>query len=104
MMATLLLSQGTPMILAGDELGHSQGGNNNADAQHTCITATSLHTGGVQVLMVDGAVRFVSENIDTGDLTATTPNRNNPNTRGRSPYGVWGALGTKRGGETIGEF
>ncbi|MDJ1015474.1 MAG: glycogen debranching protein GlgX [Paracoccaceae bacterium] len=30
MMATLLLSQGTPMILAGDELGHSQGGNNNA--------------------------------------------------------------------------
>ncbi len=30
LMATLLLSQGTPMILAGDELGHSQGGNNNA--------------------------------------------------------------------------
>jgi glycogen operon protein len=30
MMATLLLSQGTPMILAGDELGNSQGGNNNA--------------------------------------------------------------------------
>jgi glycogen operon protein len=29
-MATLLLSQGTPMILAGDELGNSQGGNNNA--------------------------------------------------------------------------
>ncbi|EPX76096.1 glycogen debranching protein GlgX [Salipiger mucosus] len=33
MMATLLLSQGTPMILAGDEIGHSQGGNNNAYAQ-----------------------------------------------------------------------
>jgi isoamylase len=30
MMATLLLSQGTPMILAGDEMGHSQSGNNNA--------------------------------------------------------------------------
>jgi glycogen operon protein len=30
MMATLLLSQGTPMILAGDEIGNSQGGNNNA--------------------------------------------------------------------------
>ena len=30
MMATLLLSQGTPMILAGDEFGNSQGGNNNA--------------------------------------------------------------------------
>jgi glycogen operon protein len=33
MMATLLLSQGTPMILAGDEMGHTQRGNNNAYAQ-----------------------------------------------------------------------
>ena len=33
MMATLLLSQGTPMILAGDELGHTQNGNNNAYCQ-----------------------------------------------------------------------
>ncbi|HEX5314213.1 MAG TPA: glycogen debranching protein GlgX [Gammaproteobacteria bacterium] len=32
-LATLLLSQGTPMILAGDEFGHSQGGNNNAYCQ-----------------------------------------------------------------------
>lgn len=30
MMATLLFSQGTPMILAGDEIGHTQSGNNNA--------------------------------------------------------------------------
>ena len=33
MLATLMLSQGVPMLLAGDELGHSQGGNNNAYAQ-----------------------------------------------------------------------
>ncbi len=33
LMATLLLSQGTPMILAGDEIGNSQGGNNNAYCQ-----------------------------------------------------------------------
>jgi len=33
MMATLMLSQGTPMLLAGDEFGHSQQGNNNAYAQ-----------------------------------------------------------------------
>jgi isoamylase len=31
--ATLLLSHGTPMILAGDEFGNSQGGNNNAYCQ-----------------------------------------------------------------------
>lgn len=33
MLATLMLSQGTPMILAGDELGNSQAGNNNAYCQ-----------------------------------------------------------------------
>lgn len=38
MLATLLLSQGTPMLLAGDEFGHSQQGNNNAYAQDNEIT------------------------------------------------------------------
>ncbi|GMV63465.1 MAG: glycogen operon protein GlgX homolog [Parvibaculum sp.] len=33
MMATLLLSQGVPMLLAGDELGHTQNGNNNPYCQ-----------------------------------------------------------------------
>lgn len=33
LLATLLLSRGTPMLLAGDEIGNSQGGNNNAYAQ-----------------------------------------------------------------------
>ena len=33
MLATLFLSQGTPMLLAGDEIGNTQGGNNNAYAQ-----------------------------------------------------------------------
>lgn len=33
MLATLLFSQGTPMLLAGDEFGNSQDGNNNAYAQ-----------------------------------------------------------------------
>ena len=33
LLATLLLAQGTPMLAAGAELGHSQGGNNNAYCQ-----------------------------------------------------------------------
>ncbi|WP_312410873.1 glycogen debranching protein GlgX [Shinella sp.] len=33
MIATLMLSQGVPMLLGGDELGNSQGGNNNAYCQ-----------------------------------------------------------------------
>ncbi len=38
MLATLFLSQGTPMLLAGDEIGHSQQGNNNAYCQDNEIT------------------------------------------------------------------
>lgn len=37
LMATLLLSQGTPMLLAGDEIGHTQQGNNNAYCQDNDI-------------------------------------------------------------------
>ena len=33
LLATLLLAQGTPMLLMGDEVGRSQGGNNNAYCQ-----------------------------------------------------------------------
>jgi glycogen operon protein len=37
-LATLLLSQGAPMLLAGDEIGHSQKGNNNAYCQNNELT------------------------------------------------------------------
>jgi glycogen operon protein len=33
LLATLVFSQGTPMLLAGDEIGHTQRGNNNAYCQ-----------------------------------------------------------------------
>ena len=38
LLATLLLSRGTPMITAGDEFGRTQNGNNNAYAQDNEIT------------------------------------------------------------------
>ena len=38
MLATLLLSQGVPMLLGGDEIGRSQGGNNNAYCQDNEIS------------------------------------------------------------------
>jgi glycogen operon protein len=37
-LATLLLSQGVPMIVAGDEMGRTQGGNNNAYCQDNEIS------------------------------------------------------------------
>ena len=38
LLATVLLAQGTPMLAAGDELGHSQGGNNNPYCQDNTTT------------------------------------------------------------------
>ena len=61
----------------------------------------SHHPGGVNGLLADGAVRFFSETIDTGDLTATEPALTG---NGESPYGVWGALGSRSGGEALGAF
>jgi prepilin-type processing-associated H-X9-DG protein len=61
-------------------------------------TATSEHDGGVHVSMADGSVRFINNSIDSGNQAAIAPAAT---AGGRSPYGVWGALGTKREGESV---
>ena len=43
LLATLLFSHGTPMLLAGDEFGNGQGGNNNAYAQDNEIGWLDWH-------------------------------------------------------------
>jgi hypothetical protein len=69
----------------------------------------SFHPGGVNLALADASVTFVSETIDTGDLSCPQPSSvpvcptlNNP--PGTSPYGVWGALGSKDGGEAPSQF
>jgi len=56
----------------------------------------SYHPGGVNLLLGDGSVHFISSTINTGDLT------HGEVTSGPSPYGVWGALGTASGTDSIG--
>lgn len=58
----------------------------------------SFHAGGVQIGMADGSVRFISDTIDAGNQAAVAPTTGNG---GLSPYGVWGGLGSKSGGETV---
>ncbi|WP_278405615.1 glycogen debranching protein GlgX [Pseudoalteromonas ruthenica] len=43
LLLTLLLSKGVPMLSAGSEMGHSQGGNNNAYCQDNAINWLSWH-------------------------------------------------------------
>ena len=47
------------------------------------MSSSSQHTGGVQVLMGDGAVRFISNNVN---------------------YNTWLAIGSRNGNETVGAF
>ncbi len=61
----------------------------------------SFHPGGVNLSLADGSVRFISETINTGDLSRPDPKRAGVKT---SPYGVWGALGSRNGGEALGNF
>jgi prepilin-type N-terminal cleavage/methylation domain-containing protein/prepilin-type processing-associated H-X9-DG protein len=64
--------------------------------------ASSFHPGGVNVAMCDGSVRFISETIDTGDLTQQSlAGHNGIIHSGPSRYGVWGALGSRNGGESV---
>lgn len=79
----------------------AQGEDPNADNFHAVIPPTSLHRGGVNVLMADGSVQFVTENIDTNNLPPDAPSFDST---APSPYGVWGALGTKAGGEIPEQF
>jgi prepilin-type processing-associated H-X9-DG protein len=92
---------GFTTILGPNKPSCDSDANGNADSLQAMITPSSFHTGGVQVLLCDGAVKFVSDNIDTGNLAAAPYFANGS---GLSPYGIWGGLGTKAGGEVLGEF
>jgi len=74
---------------------------NSHDAQPGLYPPTSGHPGGVLVLMGDASVRFVSQTIDCGNQNASGVLNGAP---GVSPFGVFGALGTRSGGEPSTNF
>jgi len=68
---------------------------------HGMFSATSYHTGGVNAALADASVQFISETIDHGDPTIPSPGTpGGPALSEGSRYGVWGAIGTKNGGES----
>ena len=75
-------------------------------------SASSFHTGGVNVLLGDGSVHFMSDTVSTGDLNWDVKNptaaqiaagytSNGFEPTGHSPFGIWGGLGSIRGGESV---
>ena len=86
-MGSLVTMLRPPNSPVADVVGY--GCQNSAETPCTCnlsngvITPRSRHVGGVHVGMADGAVRFVSSNVDTT---------------------IFQALGTRAGGEVIGDF
>ncbi|MFG0291125.1 MAG: DUF1559 domain-containing protein [Rhodopirellula sp. JB044] len=68
------------------------------------FSASSRHQGGCHVLMGDGAVKFVTDSINAGDQNAIpVGSSGGPDTGSESPYGLWGALGTRASNEVIDE-
>ena len=86
-------------ILAPNSGSCGSSDNQWSDSGAPLVTASSNHPGGVNATFADGSVRFVTDSIDTGDLTQ---DKNAP--RGPSPYGVWGAMGTRDGGDIVPDF
>jgi prepilin-type processing-associated H-X9-DG protein len=83
-------------ILPPNSASCAVGGNIAVDGFYS---ASSLHTGGVNVAMADGSVQFISQNIDCNSLDAR-PLQSETWSREeqrRSPFGIWGALGTVGG-------
>jgi prepilin-type N-terminal cleavage/methylation domain-containing protein len=70
---------------AGADIDYTsqQEGTSATAATYAVITSRSYHTGAVNVTLMDGSVRTISENIDQT---------------------VWRALGTRAGNEVLGEF
>jgi len=87
-----------------------QGGGNDfwagVDDPHH-YSASSNHPGGVNVAMMDGVVRFVSDSIDCGDPTRINgydqpggPANEDHQWNGPSSRGIWGAIATPGSGES----
>lgn len=81
-------------------------GGNNA-GQTGMFPPSSRHQGGVHILMGDGAVKFITDSIDAGnqnhEMVWQNASMATAKPGSKSPYGVWGALGTKGGREIIDE-
>lgn len=105
-MAGMTLYSGFHTILAPNSELCFHGTSSNAKHKEGIASISSHHPGGAHVLMADGAIQFITDSIEAGD-----PNSAQVSVHGylppgsESPFGLWGALGTRGSKEVIhGEF
>ena len=77
-------------------------GSDNAQPARAILSASSHHKGGVNTVLGDSAVKFISDDIDwTTDLETHKPHADAFfRLKGLSKFGVWGALGSRNSGDS----
>ncbi|MCL2625093.1 MAG: DUF1559 domain-containing protein [Planctomycetaceae bacterium] len=72
------------------------------DGNWGIFSASSNHTGGINVALFDGSVTFVSDTVNS--MTPNLPSgsdRPGQRVAGSSDFGIWGGMGTPDGGESV---
>lgn len=94
------------LIAAGADGGITTNADLRNDQQPGYLSASSRHQGGAHVLMGDGAVKFITDSIESGNVNQLYVRHNGTLARApgsASPYGLWGKLGTRASREVIEE-
>ncbi len=96
---TTILPPNAPSCISGSGRATAAGDS----YEGAIISASSNHPGGVNTCMGDGAVKFQSDTIDYKGNNGNTGGGDHESlmTSGKSYHGIWGALGSRNGGESV---